>query len=520
MLLASVALIAGIFRLYQLTLFPLSPTEATEALTIWQVWHPTHTAIIPGSPAYFSTTTLLSLFLGSGDGVMRLMPAFFGTALTLLPWLLRHHIGTVGTLVAGLILAISPTATNISRTAGGGAMAMFAVMLTIIALIRYLDTPQSHWLTVAFAAFSFGLATTPIFYGAIATFGVAWLIQRVIGPVLINNIPHPSTKNLRQAILVSAGIFLATTLFLWIPAGLGSATNQFSSWLVTFTAEVDINIWINPILVLLRYEPIIFIIGAIAAITITWQGQPLTSLFVYWVVAILIFTFFQPGNLDNVLLVLIPASRLIGYFANIIANLQSQFFLAWQYTVSFAAIILLMGGVFFAMIARHAKVVQFDATDLIYMYVAIAIFAFALATVAYLFAFDKTMAAQGSFAGIFTLLLLFTWGTSWWLNQQATNDTRARWVNTHTDDDITIMLTTLNEIGMQTARSERSLDILTAIDTPVLRWYLRDIPNISYNNSVPAGTTADIVITPIGADPNFGTDYMGADFGLLRHNTP
>ncbi|HCB49372.1 MAG TPA: hypothetical protein DEP47_07590, partial [Chloroflexi bacterium] len=78
-----------------------------------------------GSPLYFTMTGLISQVMGYSDEVMRLVPALFGIALTVLPWFLRHRSDKLGALVASLLLAVSPTLTFTSRIAGGQSAALF-----------------------------------------------------------------------------------------------------------------------------------------------------------------------------------------------------------------------------------------------------------------------------------------------------------------------------------------------------------------------------------------------------------
>src|SRR5690606_15273271 len=82
-----------------------------------------------GSPAYFAFTHLVMSLGASGDAAARLVPAVFGLLTVLLVW--RWRKGPVGWLVAGLFLAVSPLLVAVSRTAGGDAIAWFALMLLV-----------------------------------------------------------------------------------------------------------------------------------------------------------------------------------------------------------------------------------------------------------------------------------------------------------------------------------------------------------------------------------------------------
>jgi hypothetical protein len=84
-----------------------------------------------------------------------------------------------------------------------------------------------------------------------------------------------------------------------------------------------------------------------------------------------------------------------------------------------------------------------------------------------------------------------------------------------TDDDLRMMVQTLQEVSWQTTSSARDLELLSAVDTPAIRWYLRDFPNAIIGDTVPPGSSQHAIITPAsGQDPALGDDYLGADMGL------
>ena len=129
-----VLILAGVLRLTNLSAIPLAPGEASNALSAWQLWQPQAMVSYPAtSSAYVSLTALLMPVLGADEVVVRLIPALAGIGLVLLPWLMRRWLGAMGALVAGLLLAVSPTLGVASRTADGSMLGLLAGGLLLVA---------------------------------------------------------------------------------------------------------------------------------------------------------------------------------------------------------------------------------------------------------------------------------------------------------------------------------------------------------------------------------------------------
>ena len=159
-LMVVIGLVAAVARLANLGVLPLSPGEADAALSSWQFARGVPLTAPPVSPAYFSFTSLLMSLGGDGDAIARLVPALFGLLTVLLPWLWRGRFRPAVWLTAGVLLAVSPIHMIISRTAGGEAIALFALTLLAVAATR-LDEGDG-WGMAAGAALGLGLTLSLI----------------------------------------------------------------------------------------------------------------------------------------------------------------------------------------------------------------------------------------------------------------------------------------------------------------------------------------------------------------------
>jgi hypothetical protein len=74
----------------------------------------------------------------------------------------------------------------------------------------------------------------------------------------------------------------------------------------------------------------------------------------------------------------------------------------------------------------------------------------------------------------------------------------------------------LAEASLQSANSAADISLVSAVDNPVLRWYLRDFHRARFADAISAGADTRAIITSGVDDLTLDSDYFGADFGLFR----
>lgn len=513
-LLIAVGVLAAIIRLVNLDGLPLSPDEAAQAWTVWATTQPeTIDLLLSGSPAYFTLTRLLMTVLGDGDAVMRLVPALFGVGAVLLPWLWRSRLGTVGALAASLLLMASPLHVVTARTVGGESIAVFALLLLVIAYDRWRETAVRAWLYTLAAALGLGLASAPIFYGGIVTLAVAWGIQRAIGlPLFAEEAADLEWEGRRTAVGFGIVVFVAaSTLLLWYPAGLGTAARLPAAWLAAFGGGGPIS---DPFLTVARYEPILLTLGVIAILWATWRSHPFASFCVYWIAAVFLLMLVQAGNTGNAVLLTLPGILLLSAFAD--AQLQRISALDW----GVAGGVLIVLALAFVNLGRFARRVAFEPNQLGNVWMILFAFAFTLVALYFVSTWDLAATYRGVLLAVFGFFLFYTWGTAWWLSHHAANDPRARWATVGTDDDVRVMIPVVDELAQQVGNGEDDLTIFSSVDSPLLRWYLRHYAQVEFSDAVPVGANHDVIISPAETEPALGSDYMGGDYGLLLSEPP
>jgi hypothetical protein len=87
-------------------------------------------------------------------------------------------------------------------------------------------------------------------------------------------------------------------------------------------------------------------------------------------------------------------------------------------------------------------------------------------------------------------------------------------VGTH--DEVRLLVESLTEISQQAVGSKHDLAVFSVVDSPVLRWYLRDFSKFQSGAAVPLQAGSDVVISPPDTELALDNDYVGTDFRLLR----
>jgi len=156
--------------------------------------------------------TLFSYFLfGDGDLQARLPQAAAGIGLVASAWMLRPYLGTRGALLAGVLLAFTPTLLYYTRFARHDGLMVLWTFWIVIGFFRFLDTAQPRYLYVLAVGVALALATHELYY--ILAFIFGWfLILRLLYELLPR---RTVTIGLGAIVLVAALIELSIIGGLW-----------------------------------------------------------------------------------------------------------------------------------------------------------------------------------------------------------------------------------------------------------------------------------------------------------------
>ena len=513
-LMLAVAVVAAVARFAALGAQPLSPGESEAALAGWQFAHGVPLTAAPASPAHFTFTSLLMSLGGDGDAVARLAPAVFGLLTVLTPWLWRGRFRPAVWLTAGALLAVSPIHVILSRTAGGEAIALFALVLLAVALAR-LDEGEK-WGVTAGAALGLGLASAPLFYTGLVSLLPAWW---VFGSA--NGAGTASVgRNVLRAGALAAVIVFATIAAggLFYPEGIGGALALLPRWLGQFGLAGGMAAR-EPLLVLLRYELPLLLLGIPAVVwAVTMDDRPARQM-TLWLGLLLPIALLQATVPHQAAAALAPGYLLIGLLAGQLLTGKlppTERRRVWLVGGGLA----FLGATLLVSMARFTKLGLWTGNQAPLIGLAVMAFVFAGLAVLLALTWDSAAARRGAFLGMAALLLYWQWGTGWHLSQQAANDPGERWVTVGTDDDVPMLVQLLAGVSREATNSNVDLVVFSAVDSPVLRWYFRAFDRFDSGPALPVDTDAAVVVTADDAQPQLPNDYFGADFGLERREVP
>jgi len=156
----AILLLAAILRLYNLDLVPLHHDEGVNGNFLVRLVHDGYYHYDPANyhgPTlyYFAAVVawILRPIVGANASLtttgIRLVPALFGLATIGLVFTLRRNLGTIATLSAAFLLAVSPGAVYLSRYFIHETLFVFFTLGLVVALIKYFEELNSAYLILA-----------------------------------------------------------------------------------------------------------------------------------------------------------------------------------------------------------------------------------------------------------------------------------------------------------------------------------------------------------------------------------
>ncbi len=154
-------IVAAWFRFYQIGLKPFHHDEGVNSYFLLNLAHTGQYKYDPtnyhGPSLYYFALVAVRIF-GENDFALRLTPVVFGLITVAMVWLLRRHLGAVGTPVAAFCLGLSPCLVYFSRDFIHEMIFGCATLGIIVGAWLYAESRKFVWL--AMGAVSFGLLLT------------------------------------------------------------------------------------------------------------------------------------------------------------------------------------------------------------------------------------------------------------------------------------------------------------------------------------------------------------------------
>jgi hypothetical protein len=548
-----VLLIALSLRLPRLDAAPLNADEARGALAAWR-W--TDGQGLPAgagySPALFAGQGLLFLLLSANELTARLLPALAGIALALAPALLRPQLGRVGALFAGALLALSPTAAAVSRTASGDGMAALGMLLLGCGVWSFIDERRltkdetaaqaRPWLAALGVALM--LTSSPLAYSALIALAAALSLTAVLDPSSRRRVlgawrAFQNTPNLARYSLLTfvGGFVLLSTALGWNLRGLGAAAGLFTQWLNGFVRWPDSLSVGYPALVLVIYEPLILLTGGLGMALAVWRSSRTALFMTLWTLVALALAVLRPGHgPGDVLLALAPLACLGGMTLDALLYVTRQRG-RWLNEGLYLAISLPLWVYLLLNLANYSgrawryADIHLPFTDVslpTYLSVAgvtLGVLLLVAAAMAWMQGAGPALRGLGLSTAL--ALLVYTLSAAWGVSHNRPADPRELLVLHPTAPEVRLLHANLARLGNERLGDATALDLTVLSDDPArgrgvsdpaLVWALRDLRQAHFADTSGALINTSAVVAPewMGT-PVLESDYIGQSFPLRRN---
>jgi uncharacterized protein (TIGR03663 family) len=565
---AAIGLLAAALRFFQLGLRPLNQGEAIQAIAAFRFAQGAAQAAPAGTtPALFTGNILGFSLLGASDITARLLPAFAGLLLALLPYGLRHRLGRGGAIAASLLLAVSPSAVYFSRAVDGAIIVAACGLAVAVGLINYVDTRRPGALYLTASALGLGLAAGPGFYTLLLIFASFALLLYVTDRWLGREAGWSSLLVAWWAIrsekeaLAKAGAALAAVLGLVAtalvlhPAGIGHTADLIGAWARGFLPESGGNPAIYLALLPLRYEPIILLLGfaelahAIAGSraerhqgSLPGSSFPHTTFLAFWTgMATLIILLSGHRPAGNVLLVLVPLALLAGQRVESIWHRLARKTshpeqepvspTPWSDAAVIAALAVGLSACLYLLLAAYTwtdnvttttfvGITLLSSTSYLLLVALVLLLLTGLVICAGLWRGTR-LVTDSSWLAALVILGLFGFKAMWGLNFARASDPRELMIARTTAPEVQLLVEQLEALSLAQVGDAHSLPItVDAATGPVVAWYLREFhqQTVVDNLSSPPDTLA--ALTLVKQDLPIGETFRGQGFPLRHHWQP
>ena len=124
---------------------------------------------------------------GDSDFTLRLGMVLFGSALILVPLLLRKRLGDTGALLTSAMLTFSPALFYFSRFARNDILMALFIAVLVVAMWRYVEERRYRWFYITAAVLAISMATKESAYIFVVIFAAyfAWVTRYEIRDILL-----------------------------------------------------------------------------------------------------------------------------------------------------------------------------------------------------------------------------------------------------------------------------------------------------------------------------------------------
>lgn len=540
-----ILLLALGLRLWRLGAYPLSNIEAEQALAGLALYHGDLPAPTLYSPLLLTLNSLTFLLFGASDASARLAAVLLGGALVLLPVTLRRHLGPTVCLLASLLLAVSPSAMFLSRTLNSEMGVAAGALMVVSGFLNWAGQGQSRWLWLLAGGLALLLTAGPMSLSVILIFGLVglanrsrfgamagqWLRQCQAVPASGQKNPSAENKagNGRAIVLPpdvrSAGLFLvAAVIVLGTGAtfnigGLGRITGFITDWLNLFGLATRPDSGFNVVFLLTIYEPLMVGAGLIGLAYVMLRKDLPGMVLAVWFVGLLLLDVFMGGRPNSSLILpLVPLAFLAAIaLAELWAALQNRGTWGNEGVLLATGLVIAVFG-YIGLSGWLIRVCAPDDALCLYSWLqpVAALVLFLVIVIFFGIIGDAGSALRGAALTALVIGLVVTVNIGWRLNFGPLMDLAFQPLAGIPPATGLVDLTRTLTIQSETRAGDKTLldTALTGVNSPALRWQLRNFKHLNPANTSVNGASA--IITPTGQNRGLdtGQPYFGQDFTL------
>jgi len=484
---------------------PLSDLEAGWALQAWDL-----SQGASSQPAYFALTRGIFFFLGSSNALARLWPALTGSVLVLIPSAFRSVLGRKAALILTVGLALDPGLVAISRLAGSP---MMAISFTALALTMFFRRYPA-WGGVFSALALLSGTSIWIVISGILIFGVLLKVwgRNQIGDsktILPLESYHQETLSTGLKFGFITYLLVSTLVFassIGLDAWGQDAATYFRGWVIPSGISAS-----RIIMGLVMYMPLALVFSFVIGVEHEKHQRPMVVVLFLWAFAVLVAVLVYPGReVADAAWVLLPIWILAALGLARYCDRGWQQPVVWGQAVAQLVVLLLIWLILAGSFHLIAEAEMLRGTLLLGLSV--------FGSLTFIFVglgWSWLAARHGLALGLGSALAVYGIAAVFGLSQASPANPAELWLPQTSISQTDLLLETLEDLSLRETGQTNSLDGIALIDSPALRWILRDYKNIIFMPSLETGgTTIQTVILALPTDGGTlsTTGYRGQDF--------
>jgi hypothetical protein len=515
------------FRLIGLGSLPFNETEASWAWQAYQV-SGSEPVLIGSQPAYVMLTSLVFTLFASSEALARMLPAFFGGMVVLLPLVFREEIGRKAALVAAFGLALDPMMVALSRQVGSP---MMAVGFTVLALLFWKRAKPGFAGVFAALLLLSGLPAVTLILGLVVT----------IALLVISGFRRPWGEQRPERIkpfLIGGGLtfFVLGTLWMRYPQGLSAMMQAIPDYLagwmpssLTFRQAP----WLRVVAALPLYQPIGLLFGFVAVMkNKTWEedSKRFLALFVVVVMALILA---YPSRQTADLAWALPVIWLLAgiELAPLMGPVEKKDrLIVWGQAITILAMlsfwwarIISATRIYYVNIPEGFILRDFVSLDyatkdyLISMVIFVVVpLTIAVLAIIVITSWSKQLALQGFLRGLGIFAIFYVVMVLFGIDDLRRRQANELWSPVMSPGYADDLRDALAELSEPSVGNRDELEVVYTLDMALLHWQLRDMPNARYAAVITPDESPAVIIDDLSSveEMNASGSYRGEKIAL------